>query len=1580
MGKTDLNDDYFQEWCLGLEINDDEPPEDAWIRARGIILRSKEFSEEEHALLENGSLHTVTQDLRDLEAKHAKGSHVRRLASNARLKPVLDGLVNLDTAISSIAAADPHGIATLLWGGISIVCKVNTAPLSRPAIHLDMLFPFSLPRPSIICLHSLWSIADEPYFKVAQAALKIPETLLDFLNRIGWTLSRLQLYENLSSKSPRLNRVLMHVFIKYLSLCLYLRDSFINDGSLRHRWKTSLRFGTEAFTGSMTMKMSELDLLCVDAHQEAQLAITNALLKNIGRYQQVLDNLSEAERQRQRVELKNQKVMELERAKGRFLKWLRHVPAAEDLHKLRKEQLDGTCEWIANDELISSWLGMGSMRSSLLWISGGPGTGKTILSAHIIGEIQHRHPIAYFFCKSDDQRKQTTTAVLQNWIWQLVHDSPVLPESITSPSDEYQAPSHLVLSNTMLALQQYLRRSYLVVDGLDECIDDVSDFLQCCQVLSEKWSVLIISRDVVNIQKALSNGLFNHKALTTEDNKMDIQGLIAHKAIGIQDTKQDIDTFVNQKTEELAVSKSWQAMEKGIANVLSKNAEGMFLWVRLVLDFLLEDTTLEADVEEALGSIPSDLNGFYDKIVEKMKIQPGSWKIAQRALQWIVFAFRPLTLEELHAAIACELNFSKPIENFELVLRGSCGLLIRIDDESGKVTIIHTTVKEYLLEATDVLVTAPSDGDTIHARMTATCLVYINAKNRTAINVDNDVHQSEQRFQTYFDSPVNYFLDYSVVFWCQHLNKSPEQSALWQASLVQLCSSEEVTVIWLQLFQYLHSWGRPGTQETAELLHTALQPVSIKEGLRDVFEHEKLLSFRTHLGLADGKRFLRWDRFLIGAGDLPSCFPIILVAAHFNFVDIIRREIRRRVDIETKSHRGGTGLLWAARAGSSDAVRYFLSKKIDINDQSRVRRETPLAKSISSEFHLATFPGTYPIVQILLEAGASPDMADYDGSTALNTLVGSNNSDGEEEASVVNLLLKYSPNLWKTKHKTVGSILRHAISSDKPRIAGTILEQIRVQDPSNATDLLEERFEDDTALHFALQENVRMVPLLLEFGANLNAPDARRVLPLQFAAQHNLGSAAKSLIEKGCDVGTRGWWDKTPLTIALESQSMDAVSVLLDMGASNERVPEPLMLLPRSTTLDNRLRSTRLANIPSSVCTRDVYHICYHFKEVCFLPIPITARILDMAEFWVQSSVIRDDLQVYTDSDVRRTYLRSAPIFGREASPVQKIMFTITGHDQGWDSNEAYSGNWTWFETRRLPGGDSKREQSWPSIPKITFNRHAEWDWHSHQITWSCSQGPRNWDLIKPGDRISVIACARFHGWCNYVGNMRMDIFTSILRRHYTRNEVFEIWDSGTEKYLRKSNTFEKAWSQPELPQLNYVFTGRSRLQILAANFGTLDVTNLLAELVIDNRSLDINTDSLSSYFGDPWFGICKVLSFLYQFSDEGPQLFITAQGRGTVLLDSNTFEHKAGSVPKPLGAGVQILAIVYGDKEVTAEDTYERVYSAIIQGYHLTVSNEVFGDSWPGMRKSCTVYYRRTYGPIVSSAAKEGDTLKWEL
>jgi len=58
----------------------------------------------------------------------------------------------------------------------------------------------------------------------------------------------------------------------------------------------------------------------------------------------------------------------------------------------------------------------------------------------------------------------------------------------------------------------------------------------------------------------------------------------------------------------------------------------------------------------------------------------------------------------------------------------------------------------------------------------------------------------------------------------------------------------------------------------------------------------------------------------------------------------------------------------------------------------------------------------------------------------------------------------------------------------------------------------------------------------------------------------------------------------------------------------------------------------------------------------------------------------------------------------------------------------------------------------------------------------------------------------------------------------------------------------------------------------------------------------------------------------------------------------------------------------VFGDKEITAEDVYERMYTAIAQDQAFMVSDDNLGgdDHWLEIWKSCGVYYRQADGSVT--------------
>jgi len=92
-------------------------------------------------------------------------------------------------------------------------------------------------------------------------------------------------------------------------------------------------------------------------------------------------------------------------------------------------------------------------------------------------------------------------------------------------------------------------------------------------------------------------------------------------------------------------------MSEEIRDVLINGANGMFLWVSLILDNLRTSrTTKPRAIREKLRTLPPTLPDVYNEILRKIK--PEDRQTANTILQWVVWAIRPLTLRELTIAIA----------------------------------------------------------------------------------------------------------------------------------------------------------------------------------------------------------------------------------------------------------------------------------------------------------------------------------------------------------------------------------------------------------------------------------------------------------------------------------------------------------------------------------------------------------------------------------------------------------------------------------------------------------------------------------------------------------------------------------------------------------------------------------------------------------------------------------------------------------------------------------------------------------------------------------------------------------------
>ena len=112
----------------------------------------------------------------------------------------------------------------------------------------------------------------------------------------------------------------------------------------------------------------------------------------------------------------------------------------------------------------------------------------------------------------------------------------------------------------------------------------------------------------------------------------------------------------------------------------------------------------DADIRRTLANLPHGLNGTYQRIIDKINQSPSLDHVG-KALQWVAFAQRPLSIIELQEAAGLDIadthwDADKVVDANRL-LQSCRGLLVQ-----GKGTTIqfaHHTVRQYLLKPTTSL-------------------------------------------------------------------------------------------------------------------------------------------------------------------------------------------------------------------------------------------------------------------------------------------------------------------------------------------------------------------------------------------------------------------------------------------------------------------------------------------------------------------------------------------------------------------------------------------------------------------------------------------------------------------------------------------------------------------------------------------------------------------------------------------------------------------------------------------------------------------------------------------------------------
>jgi len=160
------------------------------------------------------------------------------------------------------------------------------------------------------------------------------------------------------------------------------------------------------------------------------------------------------------------------RLKRKIKKWLRppdikKIPYKADLAS-RSNAAEGTCHWLLENNRYESW--RSSENSSIAWLHGVQGSGKSTLVAYIINHMRSKEEkIAYLFCHQD---ASISAAVRINCLTLQMIKDPAVLQALKPKYDKTVGASLTAISTATMIFEVALKTfgaCFIFIDALDEC-------------------------------------------------------------------------------------------------------------------------------------------------------------------------------------------------------------------------------------------------------------------------------------------------------------------------------------------------------------------------------------------------------------------------------------------------------------------------------------------------------------------------------------------------------------------------------------------------------------------------------------------------------------------------------------------------------------------------------------------------------------------------------------------------------------------------------------------------------------------------------------------------------------------------------------------------------------------------------------------------------------------------------------------------------------------------------------------------------------------------------------------------------
>jgi ankyrin repeat protein len=640
--------------------------------------------------------------------------------------------------------------------------------------------------------------------------------------------------------------------------------------------------------------------------------------------------------------------------------------------------------------------------------------------------------MAYFsFNNRGKEIEKTMSGMIRALLYQILNSRPSLVHEISLvrtykalKENQSQNSSNVewpldVLRSMFLSFRDTKDSSvfYLIIDSLDESLYKPLDAFQAeGEAMNTASDVVDLLAEVVSHSRKFKVFLTSRpETFLKQSHRLPFPRISLESAEDGKYVLEDIKTHVSSQ-----VAKFLPAHSRDIEILIRKlidRSEGVFLWTSLVIaglkDKYQRGQANLANLVEFIDVLPKGMIELYRDMLRRLEMEDHEPR--RIMLQWILFAERPLTMEELRIAVTINLypgkyfsqksiEKSMSMEMFKRQIERYCGGLVAFVSQKATegtppyqyqgieptenvtiVQLVHQSAKDFLLKNPKdwflIEGVVSRNWETAHLQLAETCLAYL------CFDVFLEGPSTDTHWQNVSQLHLDrlrrhHFLKYAASYWSKHLNMAPESiKSAWQPlheftkNTQKASLSFQVSAIELHLELF---GGIELLHLISELGHEAVVKLLLEEG--DVNPESKTNDGWTPLSLAASRGHDIIAKLLVENGaNLESKgqygWTPLLRATHNEHQAIVKLLVEKGANLESKNDYGWTPLQRAANNGYEAIVELLVENGANLESRSNVGH-TPLS--------LAASGGHETIMKLLVEKGANLESKDNNGCTPLS--------------------------------------------------------------------------------------------------------------------------------------------------------------------------------------------------------------------------------------------------------------------------------------------------------------------------------------------------------------------------------------------------------------------------------------------------------------------------------------------------------------------------------------------------------------------------------------------------------------------